>query len=342
MRALLPWMALLLTAPACVPHVRLTYDMPAEISVPTAVQSLAVVDRRGSDLSAAARLALQDELMGGPRYRVADAAAAQAALGRVQGTVGVPLEAQAVGALRQAAAVDGVVVVDQAERVEDWTYQSRMEERTHTESRRPADCPSCEPTDTVVTEQVQVIDAVVTLTVTIGYQLYGADGALVEAWAETMYETRSATGERQEEARSQVGDLGALAAELAAASAFEAACHIAPWTTEVSRRWYAAGGPEVAEGAKLARGGDWTGAEKAWRRGRKTAEGDTKGRLLFNLAVAAENRGDINGALEQLKAARGLLKNTKHADEYLSVLKERRRHAAALEAQMAPPPADDE
>jgi tetratricopeptide (TPR) repeat protein len=331
----------LLSAAGCAPRVLLTYDMPAELTVPTTVQSLAVVDRKGSDLSAAARLALQDELLGGPRYRLAEAAPAQSVLGASPGVVGAPLDVQAVLAMRKAAASDGMVVVDQAEMVQDWLYLPRVEERTRIETRKPADCESCDPVETEIVEQFPVVDATLTVTVTIGYQLYGVDGGLIEAWTETWTDSRTATAERESDARAQVGDPRELALELAAATAFEAARHIAPWTAEVSRRWYAGGGAEVSAGAKLAREGNWAAAEKAWRKARKTAEGDTKGRVLFNLAVAAEQRGDIVAALENLKAARALLKNTKHADAYLVALKERRRQAATLSAQMAPPPADD-
>ncbi len=322
----------------CVPRAIIAYDVPAEISVPTDVRSLALVDRKGSDLSAAARLALQEELQGGARYSIAEPAAAQAALGRVQGTVGQPLSADAVAALRTAAGADGVVAVDQLETVESWTYAERTETRTHSETRVPSDCASCPAVSTDVTEEVPVIDATVSVTVNVGYQLYGVNGAVVDAWTETVTDVLTGTAETQADARGKAGDPKSLASDLAAATAFEAARHIAPWSTSVDRKWYAAGGREVAAGAKLAKADDWKGAEKAWRQGRKTAEGEAKGRVIYNLAVAAERRGDIATALKLVKEAKTLLHNTKRADAYQAALRDRKRAAATLAAQMAPPP----
>ncbi len=325
----------------CVPRALIAYDVPAELTVPTDVRSLALVDRKGSDLSAAARLALQEELQGGSRYTIAEPAAAQAALGRVQGTVGQPLSADAVAALRTAAGADGIVAVDQVEKVESWTYAERTETRTHTETRTPANCASCPAVATDVTEDVPVIDASLTVAVTVGYQLYGVNGAVVDAWTETATDVLTGTAETQADARGKAGDPKSLAADLASATAFEAARHIAPWSTSVERTWYSAGGAEVKAGAKLAKADDWTGAEKAWRQGRKTAEGEAKGRVIYDLAVAAERRGDIAAALKLAKEAKTLLHNTKRADAYQAALRDRKRAAATLAAQMAPAPEGD-
>jgi hypothetical protein len=195
-----------------------------------------------------------------------------------------------------------------------------------------------------ITEEYPVIDATTTVTVTVGYQLYGADGAVLDAWTESLSDASTGTADAtagQEAARRAAAKPAELAVELAEATAFEAARHIAPWLATAERRWYASGAPEVVAGARLARDGDWTGAERAWRKGRKTAEGDGKGRVLFNLAVAAERRGDIATALELIKAAKDLLRQPKHADAYLVELRDRKRQARALAAQLAPPPADE-
>ena len=101
--------------------------------------------------------------------------------------------------------------------------------------------------------------------------------------------------------------------------------------------WARAPGCTLA-GAKLAKADDWKGAEKAWRQGRKTAEGEAKGRVVYNLAVAAERRGDIATALKLVKEAKTLLHNTKRADAYQAALRDRKRAAATLAAQMAPAP----
>lgn len=331
-------MLIALLLAGCAGRTVLVYDVPAEITVPQDVRALGVVDRKGTDLSKAARDALVEELQGGPRFTVVDAASAQAALAKVQGTVGQPLDGDAVRTLRTASAADGVVAVDQVEAVDGWTAAPRMESRTRTESRRPADCPTCEPVVTEVTDEVQVIDATLEVQVTVGYQLYGADGALLDAWTETVVDRRTGTGDTEADARREVGAPREIAEEAAAATAFEAARHIAPWTTQVERRYYRTGGPEVKAGAKLAKAGDWTGAERAWKASRKTAEGDAKGRVLFNLAVAAERRGDIAGALELAKAAKKHLRKPEKAEAYMAVLKERRRQAKTLAAQMVAEP----
>lgn len=329
---------------ACAPRATLVFEIPAEVTVPTTVQRLAVLDRKGSEASAAARLALQEELAAGTRFRLAEPAPAQAALGSAQGTVGAPLTATAAAAVRTAAGADGFVTIDQVEVVDAWTYTERLATRTRTEYRRPANCPTCEESAVEVTEEYPVIDATTTVTVTVGYHLYGVDGELFEAWTETLTDTSSGTADAsagQEAARRAAAKPSELAVELAEATAFEAARHIAPWFTTAERRWFASGGPEVVAGARLARADDWTGAERTWRTGRKTAEGDAKGRVLFNLAVAAERRGDIATALELAKAAKGHLRNPKHAESYLEELRDRKRQARLLAAQMAPPPAEE-
>lgn len=159
--------------------------------------------------------------------------------------------------------------------------------------------------------------------------------------AERVSDALVGTPESQSEARTLAGDPAALAVELAGASGFEAARHIAPWSTSVDRTWYGAGGAGLAEGARLAKDGDWKGAERAWRAARKTQEGDQKGRVIYDLAVRAERRGDIQGALKLVKDARRFLANPRRADEYQVALRERRRQAATPATQVAPAPAKD-
>ena len=93
--------------------------------------------------------------------------------------------------------------------------------------------------------------------------------------------------------------------------------------------WARAPGCTLA-GAKLAKADDWKGAEKAWRQRRKTAEGEAKGRLIYNLAVAAERRRDIATALRLAKEAKTLLRSTNRVDAYLTALRDRKRATATL------------
>jgi hypothetical protein len=120
-------------------------------------------------------------------------------------------------------------------------------------------------------------------------------------------------GETAALARAAITDQNALHFAAAHELAERYARRIAPVPSEVLRAYYKGGSPGIRAGADAVQAQDWEGASKAWGQAARAAEGRERGKALWNLAVAAEQRGELSLALDYASRADTLLRSRQSA-----------------------------
>jgi hypothetical protein len=116
---------------------------------------------------------------------------------------------------------------------------------------------------------------------------------------------------------------------------------IAPTWFDVTRYYYGKGSPELKEGKRYVKAGDWEGARKIWRGLVDDPDRKVRGRARFNLALAFEVDGELERALDRAKKAAVDLHNGRSRD-YVRILERRIRDQERLEEQLSLPPETDE
>ena len=109
---------------------------------------------------------------------------------------------------------------------------------------------------------------------------------------------------------------------------------IAPHYVWVSRPWFGGGSDEMKLAKKQVKMDNWDAASEIWRSVSVNGEDATiQGKAHFNLALAAEVSGDIEGALSELANAADKFSNTK-VRTYMRALKQRQQDQQQLWEQM--------
>lgn len=116
---------------------------------------------------------------------------------------------------------------------------------------------------------------------------------------------------------------------------------IAPTFVLVGRSYYAKGHPALKNAKAHVKARDWEGAVKLWRRIKDLDDPKVKGRAQYNLALAREVNGDLEGALDLARRASRNLQNHRAA-RYVDTLERRLREQRVVEEQMAPVGGTDE
>jgi tetratricopeptide (TPR) repeat protein len=316
-------------------HVPLRYLQPADIALPAEMQILAPVERTMDRRAEAAMSAFVDALAASPRVGVTDPAVAQAALGRHGGQVGVALTAESLAAICKDARATGVVALEAFDASEAWDLKWTDEARTETvEHRVPG-------SDQVKTEQVtrtvRVWDARVKVGVETNWRVYDCAGKVVDSLGFTSYEEASACGDTEGDARSAIGPTDRMREAAAEEAGVGYARHIAPFEVDARRPYYMRGDSTLKQASKALLREDWGRARAQWEKAAASERDKVRGRALFNLALAAEQAGDLDAALDAVKKADKLLDNKK-TEAYLDLLKKRKKAMRRLDRQMSPPP----
>lgn len=130
--------------------------------------------------------------------------------------------------------------------------------------------------------------------------------------------------------RDTVMDLGYVSGEWYAR-------RIAPTYIWVSRGYYGKGDPRLKDAKNYVKASDWQGAMEIWEGLLGNPDPKLRGKAEYNMAVALEVAGDLQGALSFAKKAAVSLPKGRTRD-YVRTLKGRVRDQARLEEQLAPPP----
>jgi hypothetical protein len=169
--------------------------------------------------------------------------------------------------------------------------------------------------------------------VTLGWQIYGANGDLLTSWSTAETYLTHGEGESASMARENLDDAPELLRAAAEDAAFEASKHICPWTNSATRRYFRCGSDEVRAGAKLARDGKWEDAKSLWETGTKDGSVSARGKAYLDLAVAYERDGKVGKALKNAEEAAKLL-DKGWVDAYVVELRTRTKQQKRLKEQM--------
>ena len=344
--ALIPLLALV----ACAPHTTFNYTVPATYSLPEGVQLLATVDSPETRESDAALDTMIEVLTDCARVKTVPAAGAREAFAEHPVARGAPIPPLAVKAISGASKTSGLLVLDRVEDASQVDVQQTVKVENRIERRRPAGCDTCEAREEEVQVERPWFDAVATHTVTVGWQIYGANGELLTSWSTSETYVTHGEGESASMARENLDEAPELLRAAAEDAAYEASKHICPWTNSATRRYFRCGSDEVRAGAKLARDGKWEDAKSVWETGTKDGSVSARGKAYLDLAVAYEREGKVGKALKNAEEAAKLL-DKGWVDAYVDTLRGRTKQQKRLKEQMdrakptdvttpgAPPPA---
>lgn len=110
---------------------------------------------------------------------------------------------------------------------------------------------------------------------------------------------------------------------------------ISPSWYRVTREFYkkAKGAPEIKVGRRRADVNDWAGAEEMWTKAANTRNGKTAGKAAYNVAIAREVFGDLEGAKAWAQKAYADY-GVKKAVDYVKVINHRLWEEAKLKEQL--------
>jgi hypothetical protein len=116
---------------------------------------------------------------------------------------------------------------------------------------------------------------------------------------------------------------------------------IAPTPITVARAWYGRGDDALTEARLLAKAGDWDAAARVWESLVEHADAKIRGRAAFDLAVHHERAGRLERALEWAQRAAVYLANSR-SRQYVVTLQTRVRDRDRVQEQLAPPPESED
>jgi hypothetical protein len=108
---------------------------------------------------------------------------------------------------------------------------------------------------------------------------------------------------------------------------------IAPQWINVRREYYAKGSPSLERAGRMARSGNWSGAAETWETFSASRDKKIGSRSSYNMAVACEVKGDLDGALWWARKSYQDWGNKK-ALQYSRVLERRIHEQDRVEQQM--------
>lgn len=175
--------------------------------------------------------------------------------------------------------------------------------------------------------------------VRMGWRLYDPKMKIItDEYTTNDYLTRNATGNTEQQALRNLPSQQNVTREVARIGGISYGMRIAPVYVDVTRSYYSkAKGykTQMKQAARYAKGGDWERAAGDWKNLIARAGDNRKaaGRAAYNMAVAAEMRGNLEVALEWAQKAWNDYGN-KQARTYIEVIKMRQNDARKVDYQM--------
>lgn len=328
------WMFVALTG--CRPSLTFNVTRPAEIAVEQNIQRLAVINRFGSDEATATAAAFNDELLllSNPRFTAVSRQAANNAMGDINATEGQPLAPTQVTQICEALSVSGIVSLEDMSTSDAWFDSERIEEETTTVTVNGV------PREE--TREVTVYDSTFTLEIATTWRLYSCENGRVRDFYQTVVANSwYGTGASRADARIDVGETDDLTSGLSITAAWVYLKRISPYDEVAVRRYYRGMGGDSRLGSLQIGSSSYEEAAKTLRRGIKEASGKKKGKMLYNLAIALEQAGNLDGALKQAKRANRLLDNSM-SNDLVWRLRSRTQQEAEIREQLDAPAPEPE
>jgi hypothetical protein len=170
--------------------------------------------------------------------------------------------------------------------------------------------------------------------VSSGWRIYYPPGRrILDAQIYRDDKSWTATGDSVREARSNLPDKRDAINEAGFLSGSRYGERISPTWITLSRSYYTRGSPEFEEAGRHVRAGDWEGAVSIWKRLAGSGDPEVQGQAVYNLAFAAEIKGDLRQAARLAESAYTRFGNKK-ALRYLRELQQRILEEERLEKQL--------
>lgn len=111
------------------------------------------------------------------------------------------------------------------------------------------------------------------------------------------------------------------------------AMRISPLWIWVNRIYYVKGNNDFAQAKRRVQANDWKGASDLWMKYTQNSDPKVAGNACYNMALASEIEGDLQGAIDWAKKAYVDYKNSK-ALNYMNIIQHRLDDQARLDEQM--------
>ncbi len=286
-------------------HVTLNYMKPARVTIDPSVVTLAPLDRAGEHLSADALAELVDQLGYSGRFQVIEPAAAAASFAKNPAIAGMPLTQDIARGVCTDTSADGLVALENIEPQPTWSDTTKYVENIRTEEYTE----DGETRVREVREEYELAVATLTLSYQTFWSTYDCNAKVLDAFEIVVVHEAVGEGDTPAQARAAISDQNALHFAAAHDTARRYARRIAPTGSTVDRVFYKGGSPGIRSGSQAAANGNWERARERWAAAVEDSEGKAKGKALFDLAVAHEQAGQLNEALDYAQRADRLLDN---------------------------------
>lgn len=333
--------ALLLMDTGCTSTATLTVLEPGHITLPQDINKFALVnryrpakggssvwnvlegiftgenigqDRRGAETSL---YGLQDALRNSPRFEFT-MPNLELRGGGVGNNFPDPLSTQEVQQICRDAGTQALITI------ESFDSDSRLDYSIETEEKKTKNEKTYIDTTHV---------AIATVNVTVGWRMYdGKTGNLLDQFRMVEEAQFDAEGRTPNQAHRNLPNQEYVSNDMGARTGMRYSRRISPTWVNVSRNYYSKGSDKLKWARNLARADDWSGAADLWQQEANSAETKVKKRATYNMALAREIEGDLDGAMEWSQKAMRL--GVGQADEYYRKLARRQQDQMRLEQQM--------
>ena len=327
----------------CMKSTQLTVLQPAQFKVPDHIAKIAVIDRSkpsngwlnvleglftgeaiGQDRESRQQAVrgLTDALERTPRFRVISTGIEMSG-SKAGVNLPTPLPWQEVERICADYAADAVVAIESFDS-DNFTSNRRQESKRKKDGKE------------IITVSYRAEQRT---SVRMGWRLYDPKMKIIaDEYTTNDYLTRDATGSTEQQALRNLPSQQTVTRDVARIGGISYGMRIAPVYVDVTRNYYAkAKGvkAQMKEAARYAKGGDWEKAAGIWKPIVDRAGDNRKaaGRAAYNMAVAAEMRGNLEVALEWAQTAWNKYGNSS-AKGYIETLKMRQNDVRNVEYQL--------
>jgi len=170
--------------------------------------------------------------------------------------------------------------------------------------------------------------------VSSGWRIYHPIGRrILDAQIYQEEKSWRGSGENYREALLELPDKRSAINEAGYLSGIRYGERISPTWVTLTRSFYTRGARELEEAKRMVRAGDWEGAVRMWQAVSRSEDPELQGKAIYNLAFAAEIRGDLERAVQLAREAYTRYGNRK-AYRYLQELQTRIQDQRKLEEQL--------
>lgn len=331
------------TASSCMSSARLNVLQPAQMKIPEHITTIAVVDRSkpsngwlnvlegaitGEAIGQDRRSREQavdgviNALTRTPRFRVKTTGIEMTG-SKAGGSLPYPLEWREIERICGDYSADAVLAIESFDS-DNFTSNRRQESKRKKDGKE------------IITVSYRAEQRT---SVRMGWRLYDPKMKIItDEYNTNDYLTRNATGSTEQQALRNLPSQQTVTREVARIGGISYGMRIAPVYVDVTRSYYAKGKgvkAQMKEAARYAKGGNWERAATVWKSIVDRAGDNRKaaGRAAYNMAVAAEMRGNLEVALEWAQTAWNKYGNSS-ARGYIETIKMRQNDVRKVEYQL--------